>query len=258
MWEKIKNTALIVLATLGVLFIIIMFLPEDEEEAVEGTVAQETVAENREDGENGQAAPEASPETENGETAAGEVEPIPATGEAPAATEATAAVEDNNAPASGDGNTVTVSIPPEELSSGQIRFRSITLDDQEVTQDIFSDYDLTLVHVWGTFCGPCIAEMGEYASLYKSLPSNVNMIAMVCDVYDGIDSNVSEAKKILSANGAEFLNIRTSDDVYNLTGNLQFVPSSFFVDREGHLVGSMMDGAGFSETKSRLEGYLAP
>ena len=46
-----------------------------------------------------------------------------------------------------------------------ITFHTVSLDDQPVTADIFSDYDLTIVHVWGTYCGPCIAEMGDYAGL---------------------------------------------------------------------------------------------
>ena len=130
------------------------------------------------------------------------------------------------------------------------------MDNDKITQDIFSGYDITVVHVWGTFCGPCIAEMGDYADFYKDLPDNVNMIAIICDVYDGIDSNVSEAKDILKDADADFTNLRTSDDLYDVIGEFQYVPSSFFVDGEGHIIGSMMDGVGFEDTKKRLEGYL--
>ena len=40
-------------------------------------------------------------------------------------------------------------------------FTAQTLDGTEVTQDIFKETDLTMVNIWGTFCGPCIREMPE-------------------------------------------------------------------------------------------------
>ena len=40
-------------------------------------------------------------------------------------------------------------------------FESKTLDGEDVSQDIFSKADLTMVNIWGTFCGPCIKEMPE-------------------------------------------------------------------------------------------------
>ncbi|MCR4907535.1 MAG: TlpA family protein disulfide reductase [Lachnospiraceae bacterium] len=156
----------------------------------------------------------------------------------------------------GTGNRVTVDIPASELSDEAIRFRTVTLDNKEVGQEIFSDYDITVVHVWGTFCGPCIAEMGDYAEFYKELPDNVNLIGIVCDVYDGINNNVKEAKNILNDAGAEFTNLRTSDDIYDLTASLQYVPSSFFVDGEGHIIGKILDGADFKDTRKVLDGYL--
>ena len=149
-----------------------------------------------------------------------------------------------------------VNIPASEISDRTLTFKTVTLDNETVSQDIFKDYDLTIVHLWGTFCQPCIAEMGEYAKLYQELPDNINLIGIVNDVYDGLDSNVSRAHEILGNAGAEFVNVRTSDDLYDIVSEFQYVPSSFFVDREGHIVGSVLDGAGIDETVSRLKTYL--
>ena len=157
---------------------------------------------------------------------------------------------------SGSANTSSINIPESELSGKTLRFKTSTLDDKAVSQDIFSDYDLTLVHVWGTYCGPCIAEIGEYGSLYEELPDNVNLVGIIVDVYDGINTNVSQAHDILDDNDCDFVNLRVSDDVYSIISGVQFVPSSFFVDSEGHMVGELMDGAGFKETHDRLYGYL--
>ena len=150
----------------------------------------------------------------------------------------------------------SIIIPESEVREDALSFVTTTLDGQVVTENIFSDYDLTVVHVWGTYCDPCIKEMGEYAVLYRELPPNVNLIGIVCDVYDGINNNVSEAENILNSTGAGFINLRTSDSIYDITASFQFVPSSFLVDRDGHIVGDLMDGAYFEETRERLYGYL--
>lgn len=154
------------------------------------------------------------------------------------------------------GNTVSVTIPESELSANTISFTSTTLDGEPVNESIFADYDITIVHMWGTFCGPCIAEMGEYASMYEEKPDNVNLVGLICDVYEGDEMSVDDAHEILSDAGAEFTNLRMSEDLYNLTSSLGFVPSSFFVDSEGHLIGEMLDGADFDMTMEQLDTYI--
>ena len=154
------------------------------------------------------------------------------------------------------GNSVKINIPDSEISGKKIVFNSVTLENREIDQSIFSEYDITVVHVWGTFCGPCIAEMGGYAEFYNELPENVNLVAIVCDTYDGMDNNVQEAEKILNNAGAGFTNIRVSDDLYNTISSIQYVPTSFLVDREGHIIGHILEGAGINETRKYLNRYL--
>lgn len=288
MWEKIKYTIVVVLATLGVLFIVIMLLPDDEaseSDAVATTVTQTDDSATAADDGAAQADEQADMAGDNdtdaaatGDETSGDKPDANASDEntlnaniSDASTPDTDASESNSSDpdtseasssqadtedTGKDDNTVTVNIPSGEISKEKLTFKTVSLDNDKITQDIFSGYDITVVHVWGTFCGPCIAEMGDYADFYKDLPDNVNMIAIICDVYDGIDSNVSEAKDILKDAGADFTNLRTSDDLYDVIGEFQYVPSSFFVDGEGHIIGSMMDGVGFEDTKKRLEGYL--
>lgn len=269
MWKTIRNVVIGILAVLGVLFIIVLLLPDDEEEEDTDTQQVEIVSE-----EQAEVDSSGSPEDsladliiQHADDEAGEgFAQTTAADDSPEQTEVStdpAPAPDtasDTAPASGAADaasdTVTVNIPDSALSANTIKFKTVSLDDKQVTQDIFSGYDLTIVHVWGTYCQPCISEMGDYAQLYKELPGNVNLIAIVCDVYDGIDNNVSSANRILSDAGAEFTNLRTSDDVYNIISGLQYIPSSFFVDSEGHLIGEMLNGASYSETVAKLNGYL--
>ena len=84
----------------------------------------------------------------------------------------------------------------------------------------------------------------------------MNIVGIICDVYDGIDNNVDDANRILDDAGAGFMNLRTSDSIYDVTEGIQLIPTSFFVDREGHIIGEMMMGRGYEATISRLNGYL--
>ena len=235
MGKKIGQVIIAILAVLGVLFIILMLLPDDEEDD-DVDVQQPVVI---------------SEEAEDEEPAGNTSE------DASVSEEQTLAdlIMEHADEGSGAGFAQTEE-STEAASGDKISFKTLTLDDREVTQDVFSGYDITIVHVWGTYCQPCISEMGDYAKLYKELPDNVNLIAIVCDVYDGIDRNVSAANSILGDAGAEFTNLRTSDDIYNLISDLQYIPSSFFVDREGHLIGEKLNGASYSETVAQLNKYL--
>ena len=48
-----------------------------------------------------------------------------------------------------------------------------------VTNDIFSQADLTVVNFWGTFCNPCIDEMPELAKWNEEMPDNVQMLGVI-------------------------------------------------------------------------------
>ncbi len=155
-----------------------------------------------------------------------------------------------------DEDIVEVNIPASAISGEKFMFKTKTIDGVDMGSDIFSGYDLTIVHVWGTFCGPCIREMDEYAYLYEDLPSNVNLVAVVCDVYSPGDSTVSRAHDILDDADAEFMNLCVSADMDNVLNELNYVPSSFFVDRAGNIVGQVMDGANIDDTTEQLEEYV--
>ncbi len=256
MWNKIKTIIVTVLATLGVLFIIIMIIPIDEDDAPEHEIQEAQVE--QESGDDSEAdETEESQEVTEPQVSQEVTEAVEAQ-EVSEAQETQQLQEDTEEVSAEHQNVghVVVDIPASEISDKKLKFTTRTLDGKKVNQDIFSDYDITLVHVWGTYCGPCLAEIGKYARFYETVPENVNIVGIVCDVYDGIDNNVDYANEIISEAGVGFMNLRTSDSVYDVTDVIQAVPTAFFVDREGHIIGEMMQARGFDATISRLNGYL--
>jgi cytochrome c biogenesis protein CcmG/thiol:disulfide interchange protein DsbE len=91
---------------------------------------------------------------------------------------------------------------------------------------------VTLVNIWGTWCGPCRLEMPAMDSLYRSLAARGFRIAAV-----SIDEkSVDDVRKFVADHNLAFdvLNDSTGriKEIYQTTG----APESFLVDRTGHIV----------------------
>ena len=68
------------------------------------------------------------------------------------------------------------------VSEGSLEFTAENLALESVDSSIFAEKDLTVLNVWGTFCGPCINEMPELGEWQRALPENVQIIGLVADV----------------------------------------------------------------------------
>lgn len=128
------------------------------------------------------------------------------------------------------------------------RFSTEDINGRSVNQSVLSDYKLTMVNVWATYCGPCINEMpdlGRLSSEYKS--KGVQIVGLCIDVYDYY-GNVSEyqleeARRIVSATGANYRHIIPSSGLNGITSSISAVPTTYFVDCYGHQVGGVYVGS---------------
>lgn len=133
------------------------------------------------------------------------------------------------------------------------KFTAIDINGKEVTQDIFKEYDITMVNIWTTWCGFCVEEMPALQELYAQLPENVNMISICADASEEIDT----AKQILSDSKATFTTIQGNDELNNaLLNNVQGYPTTIFIDKDGNVVGSPQVGAPSSDESQLLSSYM--
>lgn len=115
---------------------------------------------------------------------------------------------------------------------GLVDFTTTDMEGNTVTQDIFADYDLTMVYVWSTWCGYCIEEIPAFADLKKALPENANIITICTDA--DMDPELELTRKILSASNANFQTLLPTEDMYTqLLGYAYASPTTFFVDSQG-------------------------
>jgi len=60
-------------------------------------------------------------------------------------------------------------------------FVTINLSGEDITEEIFSDYDVTMINIWATWCPPCIDEIQSLGELKRQLPDNFNLISICTD-----------------------------------------------------------------------------
>lgn len=118
------------------------------------------------------------------------------------------------------------------------------LKGDSFTAKDFGDYDMTMINLWATWCGPCVDELPDLEKVYKKLPENVNMIT-IC--IDGADEN-KVCLDILKKSGATFTTLASNKamDSSILAGVTAF-PTTVFVDKNGDLIGSEVVGANEAE-----------
>jgi len=128
-------------------------------------------------------------------------------------------------------------------------FSASDLDGNIVSQDVFSNADLTMVNIWGTFCGPCIREMPILAELSQEYADKgVQIVGIVIDAVDNNgtaqQTQITAANKILTNANAKYVNIVPS---YGMLGNqlrvVMAIPTTVFVNKQGEIVGTTVIGS---------------
>lgn len=142
-------------------------------------------------------------------------------------------------------------------------FRTTDISGKEYTKELFGDYDLTLVNVFTTWCNSCIEEMPELEQFKKEMAQKgINIIGIVYDTIaptGKIDEGTVETAKLLQEKAGITFPLLIPDAA-DMNGRLQGIdsyPESFFVDRDGNIVGEKYMGThSFAEWKSIAEKEL--
>ncbi len=115
-------------------------------------------------------------------------------------------------------------------------FEAQTLDAETVTQDVFADYDLTVINIWATWCPPCLEEMADLQTVYENMPENVNFFSICDDATEQRDLAI----QILEDNGCTFPTLETNEQIdTNIMSRVAAFPTTLFVDSEGYVVNAI-------------------
>ena len=140
------------------------------------------------------------------------------------------------------------SVNPEDVKSVG-KFETTGIDGKTYTEKVFSDYDLTLVNIFTTWCSPCVKEIPELQELYKEMKDKgVGVAGVVLDTTDEKGNQDEEAVKkagiLQEKTKAEYPFL--TPDATMMNGRLQGIsafPETFFVDKDGNIVGDTYTGS---------------
>ncbi len=129
-------------------------------------------------------------------------------------------------------------------------FTTQDVNGNEYTQDMFKDYDLTFVNIFTTWCTPCVAEMPELEKLYQQMKDKgVNVAGFVLDVLNEkggiVQADLERAQELVERTGVTYPVLLPDPGYLNgrLTG-IEAFPETFFVDKNGNVVGETYSGSG--------------
>lgn len=131
-------------------------------------------------------------------------------------------------------------------AAGQtVSFETTDLEGNQVrSEDIFKESRITMINLWGTFCGPCISEMPDLEELRRRLEEkDCSIIGVVVDVSGPEDSkHIRSAEEIIGETGVTYLNLLPWETIDNdLPANA--IPTTYFVDQNGKVIGKAAVGA---------------
>jgi len=135
-------------------------------------------------------------------------------------------------------------------TSGQnFAFESVDLDGNKISSELYSKNKITMINIWGTFCGPCIREMPDLAKLSEENKSKgVEIIGIPIDLIDDwgrVDSRLkSDALMIIEKTGVSYKNIVPTISMFQtMLRGIQAVPTTFFIDKNGNQIGTVYLGS---------------
>lgn len=176
------------------------------------------------------------------ETAPAEESEAPAPAETPAETETPAEPlpEEGEAPEVWDGLTFET----EDLEGNVVSSR-----------ELFAAHTVTMVNVWASWCPPCVRELPELQRLNGEFAEKDCAIAGL--LIDGDDpAGLEAARSIMEEAGVSYTVLMPWDEALE-----QFpvyaVPTSFFVDSGGHVLGEPVVGVDVEGYPGYLEAAIS-
>lgn len=152
----------------------------------------------------------------------------------------------NNASENQKTETTNISTKETESTKAEVylvEFEANTVDGEKFSSEEFANTRLTMINVWATYCNPCLSEMpdlGEIAASYDE--ADFRIIGVISDVAEGgNESDLKTAKELIEQTKADYPHLVLNESLYmNLVGGVSSVPTTFFVNREGELLGYLV------------------
>lgn len=129
-------------------------------------------------------------------------------------------------------------------------FTTQDINGNTITPDIFKDNDLTMVNVFTTWCTPCVNEMPDLEKLHQQMKEKkVGVVGVVLDVLNEkgeiVEEDLERAQLLVKETGVTYPILLPDSTYFNgRLIDIEAFPETFFVDKDGNIVGGHYSGSG--------------
>lgn len=128
-----------------------------------------------------------------------------------------------------------------------------SLDGKTVRLSDFRGKPVVL-NFWATWCGPCKIEMPWFVDLQKQYgPSGVQFLGVAMD--DASPKDIAEFAASMKVNYPILIGKESVGDDY---GGVQFLPETFYIDRNGKVIDKAFGLKGRGEIEDDIKKILGP
>lgn len=164
------------------------------------------------------------------------------------------------AESAGEESTAEQEVQEESEETYVLKFEAGTIDGEALTAECFGDSKLTMINVWATYCNPCLSEMpdlGEIAASYDT--ADFQILGIISDVMDESgEEDIEYAKELINQTGANYPHLLLNESLYsNLVGAVSSVPTTFFVNQEGEVLGYVVGAKSKGDWEAIINELLA-
>lgn len=127
-----------------------------------------------------------------------------------------------------------------------------SLEDKTVRLSDFRGKPVVL-NFWATWCGPCKIEMPWFVDFQKQYgPAGVQFLGVAMD--DASTKDIAEFTKSMNVNYPILIGKESVGDAY---GGVQFLPETFYIDRNGNVVDKAFGLKGRGEIEDDIKKIVA-
>ena len=146
------------------------------------------------------------------------------------------------------GPTVGANAPDFELQS--LDGRTVKLSDLRGKAAV--------VNFWATWCQPCKLEMPWFEELHQKYKGQgLEMIGISTDDYVASKDSVrDEVAKFAKDLGVTYTILRGKESVVDAYGGAQFLPTTFYIDRQGKIIANVAGIKGKDEIEATIKKAL--